>query len=50
MGKGSQKMGYYLHIEPGKPFSWWRNLYARIFGIKAIRKEISAFMMNSKRF
>jgi len=43
MGKGSQKAGYYLHIEPGKSF-----LAAGIYMpepavLKTIRKEISLF-------
>lgn len=56
MSKGSQKAGYYLHIEPGKSF-----LAAGIYMpepaiLKTIRKEISLFkddflkIINSEKF
>ena len=56
MGKGSQKAGYYLHVEPGKSF-----LAAGIYmpdsaALKTIRKEISLYsddflkVINDKNF
>lgn len=43
MGKGSQKAGYYLHIEPGKSFLGGGIYMPEPSVLKAIRKEISAF-------
>ena len=43
MGKGSQKAGYYLHIEPGKSFLGGGIYMPESSVLKAIRKEISAF-------
>ena len=43
MGKGSQKAGYYLHIEPGKSFLGGGIYMPESSALKAIRKEISAF-------
>lgn len=43
MGKGSQKAGYYLHIEPGKSFLGGGIYMPESSTLKAIRKEISAF-------
>lgn len=43
MGKGSQKAGYYLHIEPGKSFLAGGIYMAESSVLKEIRKEISAF-------
>ncbi len=42
MGKGSQKAGYYLHIEPGKSFLGGGIYMPEPSVLKAIRKEISA--------
>ena len=50
MGKGSQKAGYYLHIEPRKSFLGGGIYMPESSALKAIRKEISALVMNSKRF
>ena len=41
MGKGSQKAGYYLHIEPGKSFLGGGIYMPESSALKAIRKEIS---------
>ena len=43
MGKGSQKAGYYLHIEPGKSFLAGGIYMPESSVLKEIRKEISAF-------
>ena len=43
MGKGSQKAGYYLHIEPGKSFLAGGVYQPESAVLKEIRKEISAF-------
>lgn len=43
MGKGSQKAGYYLHIEPGNSFLGGGIYMPEPSVLKAIRKEISAF-------
>ncbi len=43
MGKGSQKAGYYLHIEPGKSFLAGGVYQPEFTVLKEIRKEISAF-------
>ncbi len=43
MGKGSQKAGYYLHIEPGKSFLGGGIYMPEPSVLKSIRKEISAF-------
>lgn len=43
MGKGSQKAGYYLHIEPGKSFLGGGIYMPEPSVLKEIRKEISAF-------
>lgn len=43
MGKGSQKAGYYLHIEPGKSFLAGGVYMPESSVLKEIRKEISAF-------
>lgn len=43
MGKGNQKAGYYLHIEPGKSFLAGGIYMPEPSVLKAIRKEISAF-------
>ena len=47
MGKGSQKAGYYLHIEPGKSFLAGGLYMPEPATLKEIRKEIS---MNGKEF
>ena len=41
MGKGSQKAGYYLHIEPGKSFLAGGLYMPEPATLKEIRKEIS---------
>ncbi len=43
MGKGSQKAGYYLHIEPSKSFLAGGIYMPESSVLKEIRKEISAF-------
>ena len=43
MGKGNQKAGYYLHIEPGKSFLAGGIYMPESSVLKEIRKEISAF-------
>ena len=43
MGKGNQKAGYYLHIEPGKSFLAGGIYMPDSSVLKTIRKEISAF-------
>ena len=43
MGKGSQKAGYYLHIEPGKSFLGGGIYKPEPSVLKTIRQEISAF-------
>lgn len=43
MGKGSQKAGYYLHIEPGKSFLGGGIYMPEPAVLKAVRNEISAF-------
>lgn len=43
MGKGSQRAGYYLHIEPGKSFLAGGIYMPESSVLKEIRKEISAF-------
>jgi uncharacterized protein (TIGR02453 family) len=43
MGKGSQKAGYYLHIEPGKSFLAGGVYSPEPSVLKMIRQEISAF-------
>lgn len=43
MGKGSQKAGYYLHIEPCKSFLAGGIYMPESSVLKEIRKEISAF-------
>ena len=43
MGKGSQKAGYYLHIEPGKSFLAGGVYKPEPSVLKTIRQEISAF-------
>lgn len=43
MGKGSQKAGYYLHIEPGKSFVAAGIYMPEPQVLKTIRKEISLF-------
>ncbi len=43
MGKGSQKAGYYLHIEPGKSFLAGGVYQPESALLKAIRNEISAY-------
>lgn len=43
MGKGSQKAGYYLHVEPGKSFLAGGVYQPESAVLKEIRKEISAF-------
>jgi uncharacterized protein (DUF2461 family) len=49
MGKGSQKGGYYLHLEPGKSFLR-RNLYAGIFGLKNSEKRFHCTEMSFWQF
>lgn len=56
MGKGSQKAGYYLHIEPGKSFVAGGIYMPESSVLKEIRKEISLYgkdfltIINQKNF
>lgn len=43
MGKGSQKAGYYLHVEPGKSFLASGIYMPDSYALKTIRKEISLY-------
>lgn len=43
MGKGSQKAGYYLHVEPGKSFLASGIYMPDSAALKTIRKEISLY-------
>jgi uncharacterized protein (TIGR02453 family) len=43
MGKRKSESGLLSAYRTWEIFSWWRNLYARIFGFKSNKKEISAF-------
>lgn len=43
MGKGSQKAGYYLHVEPGKSFLASGIYMPDSSALKTIRKEISLY-------
>lgn len=43
MGKGSQKAGYYLHIEPGKSFLAGGVYMPESSVLKEVRKEISLY-------
>lgn len=56
MGKGSQKAGYYLHVEPGKSFLASGIYMPESSALKTIRKEISLYaedflkIVNDKNF
>ncbi|EJL74294.1 DUF2461 domain-containing protein [Chryseobacterium populi] len=56
MGKGSQKGGYYLHIEPGKSFLAGGIYMPESSVLKEVRKEISLYgndflkILNNKDF
>ncbi|MBB4804751.1 uncharacterized protein (TIGR02453 family) [Chryseobacterium defluvii] len=56
MGKGSQKGGYYLHLEPGKSFLAGGIYMPESSVLKEVRKEISLYgedflkILNSKDF
>ncbi|MFC3158795.1 TIGR02453 family protein [Chryseobacterium arachidis] len=56
MGKGSQKGGYYLHLEPGKSFIAGGIYMPESSVLKEVRKEISLYgedfikIINSKDF
>lgn len=56
MGKGSQKGGYYLHIEPGKSFIAGGIYMPESAALKEVRKEISLYgedflkIINNKDF
>lgn len=56
MGKGSQKGGYYLHIEPGKSFIAGGVYMPESSVLKEVRKEISLYgddflkIINQKEF
>lgn len=56
MGKGSQKAGYYLHVEPGKSFLAAGIYMPNSSDLKTIRKEISLYsddflkVINDKNF
>ncbi|WP_449386715.1 DUF2461 domain-containing protein [Chryseobacterium lineare] len=56
MGKGSQKGGYYLHLEPGKSFIAGGIYMPESSVLKTLRKEISVYgqdfikILNDKEF
>ncbi|MCQ9637832.1 DUF2461 domain-containing protein [Chryseobacterium sp. WG14] len=56
MGKGSQKGGYYLHIEPGKSFLAGGIYMPESSVLKEVRKEVSLYgddflkILNQKNF
>ena len=56
MGKGSQKGGYYLHLEPGKSFIAGGIYMPESSVLKTLRKEISLYgqeflnILNNKEF
>ena len=56
MGKGSQKAGYYLHVEPGRSFLASGIYMPESSALKTIRKEISLYaedflkIVNDKNF
>lgn len=56
MGKGSQKGGYYLHLEPGKSFIAGGIYMPESSVLKTLRKEISVYgqdfikLLNDKEF
>lgn len=56
MGKGSQKGGYYLHLEPGKSFIAGGIYMPESSVLKTLRKEISMYgkeflnILNNKEF
>jgi uncharacterized protein (TIGR02453 family) len=56
MGKGSQKGGYYLHLEPGKSFIAGGIYMPESSVLKTLRKEISLYgkeflnILNEKEF